>query len=86
MPRLVAVSNRIPLGDDPSGGLVVALEDALRTSGGLWVGFSGETVDEPSDELTFHEGAAFGRASFDLTPQDHEEYYLGYSNSVLWPV
>ncbi|WP_306753959.1 alpha,alpha-trehalose-phosphate synthase (UDP-forming) [Paracoccus actinidiae] len=86
MPRLVAVSNRIPLGDNPSGGLVVALEDALRTSGGLWVGFSGETVDEPSDELTFHEGAAFGRASFDLTPQDHEEYYLGYSNSVLWPV
>ena len=86
MPRLVAVSNRIPLGDNPSGGLVVALEDALRTSGGLWVGFSGETVDEPSDDLTFHEGAAFGRASFDLTPQDHDEYYLGYSNSVLWPV
>lgn len=86
MARLVAVSNRIPLGDNPSGGLVVALEDALRTSGGLWVGFSGETVEEPSDDLAFHEGAAFQRASFDLTPQDHDEYYLGYSNSVLWPV
>ncbi|WP_207100066.1 alpha,alpha-trehalose-phosphate synthase (UDP-forming) [Paracoccus shandongensis] len=86
MPRLVAVSNRIPLGDNPSGGLVVALEDALRSSGGLWVGFSGEVVDAPADELAFHEGAAFGRASFDLTPQDHDEYYLGYSNSVLWPV
>ena len=86
MSRLVAVSNRIPLGDNPSGGLVVALEDALRTSGGLWVGFSGETVEEPADELAFHEGAAFGRASFDLTPQDHDEYYGGFSNSVLWPV
>ncbi|MFC3628490.1 trehalose-6-phosphate synthase [Paracoccus angustae] len=86
MARLVAVSNRIPLGDNPSGGLVVALEDALRSSGGLWVGFSGETVENPADDLAFHEGAAFGRASFDLTPQDHEEYYLGYSNSVLWPV
>ena len=29
-PRLIVVSNRLPLGDDPSGGLVVALEDALR--------------------------------------------------------
>ena len=40
-PRLIVVSNRLPLGDDPSGGLVVALEDALRSSGGVWVGFSG---------------------------------------------
>jgi trehalose 6-phosphate synthase len=86
MSRLVVVSNRIPLGDNPSGGLVVALEDALRTSGGLWVGFSGEVADDPADDLAFHEGAAFERASFDLTPQDHDEYYLGYSNSVLWPV
>lgn len=86
MPRLVAVSNRIPLGDNPSGGLVVALEDALRSSGGLWVGFSGEVVEEPSDDLAFHAGAAFQRASFDLTPRDHDEYYGGYSNSVLWPV
>ncbi|MCZ0960292.1 alpha,alpha-trehalose-phosphate synthase (UDP-forming) [Paracoccus benzoatiresistens] len=86
MARLVAVSNRIPLGDSPSGGLVVALEDALRTSGGLWVGFSGETTETPADDLTFHEGAAFGRASFDLTAEDHDSYYLGFSNSVLWPV
>ncbi|MGN7868821.1 alpha,alpha-trehalose-phosphate synthase (UDP-forming) [Paracoccus sp. 22332] len=86
MSRLVAVSNRIPLGDNPSGGLVVALQDALRTSGGLWVGFSGETVEDPAEALAFHEGAAFQRASFDLTPQDHDEYYRGYSNSVLWPV
>ncbi|TBN39480.1 trehalose-6-phosphate synthase [Paracoccus subflavus] len=86
MSRLVAVSNRIPLGDNPSGGLVVALDDALRSSGGLWVGFSGETADVPAEELTFHEGADFRRASFDLTPEDHDSYYLGFSNSVLWPV
>lgn len=86
MARLVAVSNRIPLGDNPSGGLVVALDDALRKSGGLWVGFSGDTTDAPADELSFHDGAAFTRASFDLTPEDHDAYYLGFSNSVLWPV
>lgn len=86
MSRLVAVSNRLPLGDNPSGGLVVALEDALRSSGGLWVGFSGEPVDDPSDTLHDHPGAAFDRASFDLTPEEHAAYYLGYSNSVLWPL
>ncbi len=86
MSRLVAISNRLPLGDNPSGGLVVALQDALRQSGGLWVGFSGELIEDPSDRLTFHEGAPFQRASFDLNPDDHAGYYLGYSNSVLWPV
>lgn len=86
MPRLVVVSNRLPLGQNPSGGLVVAMEDALRSSGGLWVGFAGEPVEDPADALQFHDGAAFGRASFDLCPEDYEAYYLGYSNSVLWPL
>ncbi|MCF3973243.1 alpha,alpha-trehalose-phosphate synthase (UDP-forming) [Paracoccus salsus] len=86
MSRLVVVSNRLPLGDSPSGGLVVAMEDALRSSGGLWVGFAGEPVDEPRDGLQFHPGARFERASFDLSRQDYESYYLGYSNSILWPL
>jgi len=86
MSRLVVVSNRLPLGDNPSGGLVVALEDALRGSGGLWIGFSGEQVEDPSDDLVFHQGARFERAAFDLSPRDHDAYYLGYSNSVLWPL
>ncbi|WDA13699.1 alpha,alpha-trehalose-phosphate synthase (UDP-forming) [Paracoccus marcusii] len=85
-PRLIVVSNRLPLGDDPSGGLVVALEDALRSSGGVWVGFSGEVTDDPAPDLQDHPGAAFQRLSFDLTPQEHDEYYLGYSNSILWPL
>lgn len=84
--RLIVVSNRLPLGDDPSGGLVVALEDALRSSGGVWVGFSGQVTEDPPDSLEAHPGAAFERLSFDLSPQEHAEYYLGYSNSVLWPL
>ena len=86
MSRLVVVSNRLPLGDNPSGGLVVALDDALRSSGGLWIGFSGEPVDDPADALIDHPGAAFDRLSFDLSPEDHHNYYLGFSNSVLWPI
>ncbi|WP_410218404.1 trehalose-6-phosphate synthase, partial [Paracoccus sp. (in: a-proteobacteria)] len=86
MSRLIVVSNRLPLGDNPSGGLVVALEDALRGSGGVWIGFSGHPVEEPAEDLQDHPGASFQRLSFDLTPEDHDNYYLGFSNSVLWPI
>jgi hypothetical protein len=41
---------------------------------------------EPPDELTSHPGLGFDRLSFDLTAAEHETYYLGYSNSVLWPL
>ena len=86
MSRLIAVSNRLPLGANPSGGLVVALEDALKSSGGVWIGFSGEPSDYPADHLHEHPGAEFQRLSFDLTAEDHDAYYLGYSNSILWPL
>lgn len=84
--RLVVVSNRLPLGDNPSGGLVVALEDALGTSGGVWIGFSGQPSDAPADHLHDHPGARFRRLSFDLSQEDHDSYYAGYSNSTLWPL
>ena len=85
MGRLVVVSNRLPLGDNPSGGLVVAMGEAL-SEGGIWIGSASETVDEPASELTPHPGAPFERLSFDLTPDEHAHYYLGYANSVLWPL
>jgi trehalose 6-phosphate synthase len=43
--RLVIVSNRITLpGERKSraGGLAVALRDALRRQGGVWLGWSGD--------------------------------------------
>ena len=86
MSRLIAVSNRMPLGDAPSGGLVVAMEDALKRSGGLWIGAADDLVDTPRTTLSLHPGAAFERASFDLSPEEYENYYLGFANSVLWPI
>ena len=50
--RLVVVSNRvgpIEAGQAASGGLAVALRDALRTYGGIWFGYSGEVRDAPGD-------------------------------------
>jgi trehalose 6-phosphate synthase len=84
--RLVVVSNRLPLGDNPSGGLVVALSDALERSGGLWIGTGRDIAEAPRTELEAHTGLGFGRLSFDLTEEEHRTYYAGYSNSVLWPL
>ncbi len=92
--RLVVVSNRV---GDPrktaAGGLAVALGDALAASGGLWFGWSGQIVDpaepgrEQSDTRVHRQKAGnVSLATIDLSPQDHQDYYLGYSNGVLWPV
>lgn len=84
--RLVVVSNRLPLGPNPSGGLVVALRDAFDEAGGIWVGTSGRQSETPKTRFDSHPGLPFDRLSFDLTKTEYEHYYLGYSNSVLWPL
>ncbi len=90
MGRLVVVSNRVA---DPrktaAGGLAVALGDALANSGGLWFGWSGQVV-EPGHGADgppkLQRAGAVTLATVDLTQADHDAYYLGYANSVLWPV
>ena len=86
MGRLVCVSNRIPLGADPSGGLVVALGDVLAGSDGVWIGAAGGPVETPARSLTPIEGGPFRRLSFDLTEAELAGYYAGYANAVLWPI
>ncbi|MSU89162.1 trehalose-6-phosphate synthase [Rhodobacteraceae bacterium 2CG4] len=86
MSRLVCVSNRLPLGPNPAGGLVVALKSALTETGGLWVGYRGEVTETPSDSLIDLPGAPFERAAFDLTQEEFDGYYRGYANSELWPI
>lgn len=90
MSRLVVVSNRVA---DPrktaSGGLAVALGQALEASGGLWFGWSGR-IDEPGTpgegDLHLQTAGRVQLATVDLSREDHDSYYLGYSNGVLWPV
>ncbi|WP_382162291.1 alpha,alpha-trehalose-phosphate synthase (UDP-forming) [Hydrogenophaga sp. ANAO-22] len=90
MSRLVVISNRIA---DPrktaSGGLAVALGQALEASGGLWFGWSGKVVEDgtPGEgELHVQNAGKVQLATVDLSREDHDSYYLGYSNGVLWPV
>ncbi len=90
MSRLVVISNRVA---DPrksaAGGLAVALGSALQASGGLWFGWSGTIVkdDAPAEGLLHIQHAGpVTLATLDLRREEHDSYYLGYSNSVLWPV
>jgi len=84
--RLVVVSNRVPSDGPPSGGLVVALHDCLHENGGVWYGTSGQINDAPSDGFSDVAGDGYDMRTFDLTQAEHDGYYLGYANSVLWPL
>ncbi|ODT19741.1 MAG: alpha,alpha-trehalose-phosphate synthase [Hyphomicrobium sp. SCN 65-11] len=88
MSRLIVASNRVTDIDKAvqSGGLAVALEDALQRGRGLWFGWDGTTVDEDASlgiKLQQHNGIR--TATIPLTRRDYEEYYLGFSNRALWP-
>ncbi|WP_308918089.1 alpha,alpha-trehalose-phosphate synthase (UDP-forming) [Jannaschia sp. LMIT008] len=83
--RLIVLSNRIPRGNIPSGGLVHAIHEALTQFGGLWIGAAEPTpVAEPG--LTTIGDDAYERRTFALSEEEHRRYYLGYANSVLWPL
>ena len=91
MTRLIVISNRVAVPQargkaGAQGGLAGALTAALEKAGGLWFGWSGREVEDPSDEPTVatHDGVTM--ATIDLAPQDVEEYYNGYANSTLWPL
>ncbi|OUL79448.1 alpha,alpha-trehalose-phosphate synthase (UDP-forming) [Paraburkholderia hospita] len=91
MTRLVVVSNRIA---DPrkaaAGGLAVAVKESLQQTGGLWFGWSGKLGDDTpgtnSEDVKLQSIGNVQLATIDLSRQDHETYYLGYANDVLWPV
>ncbi|MGH7053562.1 MAG: alpha,alpha-trehalose-phosphate synthase (UDP-forming) [Stellaceae bacterium] len=87
--RLVAVSNRVATGGratSNSGGLAVGILAALRQSGGIWFGWSGDVHEEadPTPKVVADGPLTF--ATLDLSRRDFEEYYIGYANCVLWPL
>ncbi|MFT3777511.1 MAG: trehalose-6-phosphate synthase [Ottowia sp.] len=90
MSRLVVVSNRLADPRKPAaGGLAVALGETLARTGGLWFGSSGATAADiaPGEgRLHVRQAGKVTLATVDLCAEDHAAYYLGYSNSVLWPV
>jgi len=98
MPRLIIVSNRLPLSvireggevrlEQSTGGLATGLAGPHEQLGGLWVGWPGST-----EVLSEDERARIARQLTEqravpvwLEPDDVRRFYEGFSNGVLWPL
>ena len=87
MGRLIAISNRTAA--DPgarAGGLAVAVWESLKSTGGVWFGWSGDIVEQPTRSLRTLKDDGVEFVLTDLSQDEHDQYYLQYANSVLWPV
>jgi trehalose 6-phosphate synthase len=86
--RLIIASNRTASPGAPrAGGLAVALAEALaERGGGVWFGWSGETVERETRGVRLFAEDNVDFALADLTDAEYEGYYLGYANRALWPV
>lgn len=92
MPRLIVLSNRvnIPSGQSSksvAGGLAVALQEALASDGGIWMGWNGKVL--PTDDMATnhfdseqHNKVTYITTAFSKT--QYEKYYCGYANNRLW--
>lgn len=98
--RLIVVSNRLPvrLSRHPesgqwrisgsSGGLVTAMTPVLGDRGGVWIGWPGTVAEEEVDldRLLPEAGLGYDLQAVELTEQERDNFYLGFSNEVVWPL
>jgi trehalose 6-phosphate synthase len=85
--RLVVISNRVAHPKEArAGGLAAAMRAALKEHGGLWFGWSGKLVAESNRVLHRESAGTIDYALLDLTREEYDAYYLGFSNRTLWPL
>jgi alpha,alpha-trehalose-phosphate synthase [UDP-forming] len=92
--RLIVVSHRAPVEADGSartkryrrtiGGLASALDDVLRSHGGVWVAWAGAGVPDVLRPGTT--GLGYSIRCAQLTNEELEGFYGGFANQVLWPL
>ncbi|MHB8885970.1 MAG: alpha,alpha-trehalose-phosphate synthase (UDP-forming) [Methylovirgula sp.] len=88
MAGVVIVSNRIPApaaNGPQAGGLAVVLKDCLK-DGGLWLGWSGEIAAQTCADVKISRVGKIDFATIDLSREDYRKFYVGFSNSALWPL
>ena len=90
MSRLIVVSNRVLVPDQgrpAAGGLAVGVLSALNQVGGIWFGCDGRVTDNSQTRgPTIVEQGNITYATIDLNRRDHDGYYNGFSNNILWPL
>jgi trehalose 6-phosphate synthase len=88
--RVVVVSNRVAVpsseGGARAGGLEVVLRSFLKRNQGVWFGWSGRTVAKGEEKVRTVEQAGVTYITTDLSRVDHQEYYNGFANRMLWPI
>jgi trehalose 6-phosphate synthase len=88
--RLVVVSNRVtPISGSKAataGGLAVGVLAALRETGGIWFGWSGETIETGTPIPKVVRTGNITYITIDLLQADFERYYGGFANRTLWPL
>jgi len=86
--RLIIVSNRVaPIseGGPAAGGLAVGVYDALKETGGMWFGWSGDVLTSHPEGIKLEEHGPVTFATIGLVRRDYDQYYRGFSNATLWP-
>jgi trehalose 6-phosphate synthase/phosphatase len=96
--RLLIVSNRLPVSThlergelrvlESAGGLATGLKGPHRESGGLWIGWPGDTSQLSESQLASLERqlAELHTAPCHLSRQEVVAYYESTANGVLWPL
>ena len=96
--RLVVVSNRLPVAiredeqgsrlRSASGGLVTALAPIMQENRGLWIGWLGRNQPGNVDQMVeqFNQKGSYTIKPLQLTPEEMDLYYEGFSNSCIWPL
>jgi trehalose 6-phosphate synthase/phosphatase len=98
---IIIVSNRLPFvlkkGEDGkievtkgAGGLVTAMVSALKNNNSIWVGWPGNVEEEKSNDTMLEtiQSACpeYCIRSVMLSSEELHNYYIGFSNSILWPL
>lgn len=99
MSKTVIVSNRLPLklsikdnnitAQASEGGLATGLKSVHREGNGLWIGWTGLTEEEVPDDLVSEINAVVKEekcCAVNLTQEDIDGFYYGFSNRTLWPL
>src|SRR6516225_1789683 len=91
--RFVVVASRLPVdrSEGPNGeadwrpspgGLVSALEPVMRETGGVWIGWSGDTGPAPGP----FRANGLDLVGMGLSADQFRDYYEGICNATLWPL
>ncbi|UCF00395.1 MAG: bifunctional alpha,alpha-trehalose-phosphate synthase (UDP-forming)/trehalose-phosphatase [Planctomycetota bacterium] len=99
MPRLIVVSNRLPISVTKRsgelnfrlspGGLATGLSSVSQTHESFWIGWSGMTGKKLTDKDRTEISRRLSKEHYIpifLTKKQVENYYQGFSNKTIWPL